>query len=127
MTQKRSMLVGAAAVFVVSDVSKSIKHYQDALGFKVTFEYGNPTFYVCLCRDEVALHPLAAHQTKRLPGNGSICVFVNDVDNLHAELTTRGANVIKAPENYDHEMRDFDVVDLDGNHLTFGMGSSSSL
>ena len=126
MTQKRSMLVGAAAVFVVSDLSKSIKHYQDALGFKVTFEYGNPTFYVCLCRDEVALHLLAAHETKRLPGNGSICVFVNDVDNLHAELTTRGANVIKAPENYDYGMRDFDVVDLDGNHLTFGMGSSSS-
>jgi hypothetical protein len=31
--------------------------------------------------------------------------------------------VIKAPENYAYGMRDFDVVDPDGNQLTFGMES----
>jgi catechol 2,3-dioxygenase-like lactoylglutathione lyase family enzyme len=126
MTEQRPTMVGAATVFVVSNVPESIKHYSDALGFKVTFEYGNPTFYACLCRDEVALHLLAARETKRLPGNGGICVFVNDVDKVHAELNTRGANVIKPPQNYDYGMRDFDVVDLDGNHLTFGMESKPS-
>ena len=75
--------------------------------------------------DEVPLHLLAAHQTKRLPGNGGICVFVKDVDLVHADLASRGANVIKEPQNYDYGMRDFDVVDLDGNHLTFGMESLS--
>jgi uncharacterized glyoxalase superfamily protein PhnB len=123
MTEERPMMVGAATVFVVNDVPESIKHYSEALGFKVTFEYGNPTFYACMCRDEVALHLLAARETKRLPGNGGICVFVNDVDKVHAELNTHGANVIKPPQNYDYGMRDFDVVDLDGNHLTFGMES----
>jgi hypothetical protein len=59
------------------------------------------------------LHLLAAHETKRLPGNGGICVFVKDVDRVHADLTSRGANVIRAPQNYDYGMRDFDVVDLD--------------
>ena len=40
------------------------EHYQergalpDTLGFTVTFQYGTPTFYACLCRDEVALHLL---------------------------------------------------------------------
>jgi uncharacterized glyoxalase superfamily protein PhnB len=126
MTEERPIMVGAATVFVVSDVPNSIKHYGDALGFKVTFEYGNPTFYACLCRDEVALHLLSARETKRLPGNGGICVFVRDVDKVYAELSTRGANVIKPPQNYDYGMRDFDVVDLDGNHLTFGMESKSS-
>jgi uncharacterized glyoxalase superfamily protein PhnB len=126
MTEERPIMVGAATVFVVSDVPNSIKHYGDALGFKVTFEYGNPTFYACLCRDEVALHLLSARETKRLPGNGGICVFVRDVDKVYAELSTRGANVIKPPQNYDYGMRDFDVVDIDGNHLTFGMESKSS-
>jgi uncharacterized glyoxalase superfamily protein PhnB len=126
MTEELPMMVGAATVFVLSDLLESIKHYRDALGFKVTFEYGNPTSYACLCRDEVALHLLAARETKRLPGNGSICVFVNDVDKVHAELSARGANVIKPPQNYDYGMRDFDVVDLDGNHLTFGMESKPS-
>jgi uncharacterized glyoxalase superfamily protein PhnB len=117
------MLVGAATVFVVRDMAKSVEHYRDALGFTVTFQYGQPTFYACLCRDEVSLHLLAAHETKRLAGNGGICVFVNDVDSVHADLVVRGAKVIKPPQNYDYGMRDFDVVDLDGNHLTFGMES----
>jgi len=68
----------------------------------------------------------AAHETKRLAGNGGICVFVKDVDLVYVDLASRGANVIKAPQNYDYGMRDFDVVDLDGNHLTFGMESPST-
>jgi uncharacterized glyoxalase superfamily protein PhnB len=123
MTEEHPTMAGAATVFVVTDIVESIKHYREALGFQVTFEYGQPTFYACLCRDEVALHLLAAQQTKRLPGNGGICVFVSDVDDIYAELVERGAKVIKPPQNYDYGMRDFDVVDLDGNHLTFGMGS----
>ena len=125
MPGQSPMIVGAATVFVVSNIGRSVEHYRDVLGFTVTFQYGNPTFYVCLCRDEVGLHLLAAHETKRLPGNGGICVFVTDVDAVHAELVARGANVIKPPQNYDYGMRDFDVVDLDGNQLTFGMGSSA--
>ena len=91
MTQEHPMMVGAATVFVVSNITKSIEHYRDALGFTVTFQYGNPTFYACLCRDEVALHLLAAHETKRLPGNGGICVFVKDVDLVYVDLVSRGA------------------------------------
>jgi uncharacterized glyoxalase superfamily protein PhnB len=71
------------------------------------------------------LHLLAAQNTRRLPGHGGICIFVKDVDGVHAELVSRGANVIQAPQNYDYGMRDFDVVDLDGNQLTFGTGSSA--
>src|SRR5262245_39750679 len=39
------------------------------------------------------------------------------VDSPHSELTARGANVVKPPQNYDYGMRDFDVIDLDGNKL----------
>jgi catechol 2,3-dioxygenase-like lactoylglutathione lyase family enzyme len=117
------MMTGAATVFTVRDIAKSIEHYRDALGFAVTFQYGKPTFYACLCRDEVSLHLLAAHGTKRLPGNGGICIFVKDVDAVHAELVDRGAKVVKPPQDYDYGMRDFDVVDPDGNQLTFGMES----
>src|SRR5215475_8037413 len=123
MTEEHPMMIGAATVFIVNDIAKSVEHYRDVLGFQITFQYGNPTFYACLCRDEVALHLLATQETKRLPGHGGICVFVRDVNRLHADLVARGANVIKAPQDYAYGMRDFDVVDLDGNHLTFGMES----
>jgi len=118
------MMVGSATVFVVSDIAKSTAHYRDALGFTVTFEYGAPTFYVCLCRDEVALHLLGAGQTSRTAGHGGICVFVRDVDAVHAELAARGAKILKPPQNYDYGMRDFDVIDPDGNQLTFGTEAS---
>jgi catechol 2,3-dioxygenase-like lactoylglutathione lyase family enzyme len=123
MTQQPPKMAGAATVFVVSDMARSIAHYRDVFGFAVTFEYGTPPSYVCLCRDEVALHLLAAHRTGRLPGNGAICVFVTDVDGIHAELAARGARVLKAPQDYDYGMRDFDLLDPDGNQLTFGMGT----
>jgi catechol 2,3-dioxygenase-like lactoylglutathione lyase family enzyme len=121
----RPMMVGSATVFVVSDIARSLAYYRDALGFDLTFEYGAPTYYVCLCRDDVALHLIASDSTRRLPGNGAICVFVRDVDEVHAELAKRGADILKPPENYDYGMRDFDVVDLDGNQLTFGTGTSA--
>jgi uncharacterized glyoxalase superfamily protein PhnB len=127
MSQQQPKMAGAATVFVVKDIVSSIEHYREALGFTVTFEYGAPPSYACLCRDEVALHLLAAQQTSRLAGNGAICVFVDDVDGIHAELATRGANVLKPPQDYDYGMRDFDVVDLDGNQLTFGMATDKQL
>jgi len=117
------MLTGAATVLTVRDIAASVAHYRDVLGFDVTFQYGDPTFYACLCRDEVDIHLLAAHQTRRLPGNGAICVFVEDVDALHAELAARGAMVVKPPQDYDYGMRDFDILDPDGNQITFGMES----
>jgi catechol 2,3-dioxygenase-like lactoylglutathione lyase family enzyme len=126
MAQAPPMLVGAATVFVVSDIAKSIDYYRDALGFDVTFRYGEPVFYACLCRDEVALHLLAADKTKQLPGHGGLCVFVKNVDAVHAELVERGAKVIKAPQDYAYGMRDFDLVDLDGNRITYGMESRST-
>ena len=53
---------------------------------------------------------------------GALCIFVEDVDALYAELLTRKAKVVKPPQDYDYGMRDFDVVDLDGNQIFFGMG-----
>lgn len=123
MERSEPMMVGAATVFVVRDIAASIAYYRDALGFDVTFEYGEPIYYACLCRDEVQLHLLAGSATPRLPGNGGLCVFVRDVDAVHAELAARGAQVVKPPADYAYGMRDFNVTDLDGNQITYGMQS----
>ena len=88
------MMTGAATVLTVRDIAASIAYYRDALGFAVTFEYGQPTFYACLCRDDAALHLIAANETKRQPGQGALCIFLDDVDALHAELVERKAKVV---------------------------------
>jgi hypothetical protein len=58
-------LCGAATVFVVQDVLRSVEHYRDVLGFRIEFTYGQPTFYAEVERDNVDIHLQAANQTKR--------------------------------------------------------------
>ena len=124
MTDAR--VTGAATVFVVTDVARSTAYYRDALGFAVAFEYGAPIYYVCLCRDDVDLHLIDARQTERRAGHGGLCLFVTDVDKLHAELVARGACPITAPEDRPYGMRDFNLRDPDGNHLTFGQACGTA-
>jgi uncharacterized glyoxalase superfamily protein PhnB len=71
----------------------------------------------------VTIHLQAAGQSKRQPGQGAVNVFVTDVDALYRELRSRGAKVLNEPKDYAYGMRDFDVNDLDGNQLCFGMES----
>jgi hypothetical protein len=92
-----SQLHGSAPVFVVRDILNSVAYYRDVLGFDTEFLYGEPTFYAG--------------------------VEVSDVDALYEELKGRGAKLLNAPKDYAYGMRDFDVVDLDGNQLCFGMES----
>jgi catechol 2,3-dioxygenase-like lactoylglutathione lyase family enzyme len=114
-------LCGAATVFVVQEILRSVEHYRDVLGFHTVFTYGQPTFYAGVERDDVTTHLQAASETKRQPGHGAVNIFVTDVDGLYEELKSRGAKLLKEPKNYAYGMRDFDINDLDGNQLCFGI------
>ena len=120
------MMRGSITAFTVKDLVASLAYYRDQLGFEVAFEYGDPTYYVGMCSGEVSLHLVAASQTPRQPGQGAVTIFVDDVDSLHADLVKRGAKVLKAPKDYDYGLRDFDVADLDGNMIFFGMESQKA-
>lgn len=119
-------LCGSATVFVVQDVLRSVEHYRDVFGFQTVFTYGEPTFYAGVARDGITIHLQAASKTRRQRGQGSINIFVSDVDALYGELKSRGANTLNEPKDYPYGMRDFDINDLDGNHLCFGMESTSA-
>ena len=55
-----------------------------------------------------------------------VSLGVSDIEALHADLVERGAKVLKEPQDYDYGLRDFDVADLDGNMIFFGMESKKS-
>ena len=122
-TLPTATLSSAATLFVVQDVTRSVEHYRDALGFHTEFTYGEPTFYAGVERDGVVIHLQAGDHTRRLPGHGAVNIFVTDVDALYQELKSRGAIILSEPKDYPYGMRDFDVNDLDGNQLCFGMES----
>ncbi|MGE0745381.1 MAG: bleomycin resistance protein [Rhodospirillales bacterium] len=118
------MMTSAATIFTVRDLAASVAFYRDRLGFTVTFEYGEPAYYACLCRDEVGLHLRSGHGSPSWrPGNGALAVFVTDVDALYDELLARGARPPKPPQDYAYGMRDFTIEDPDGNEITLGMAT----
>jgi predicted enzyme related to lactoylglutathione lyase len=64
----------------------------------------------------VALIP----RTERHQGIGSCYVCIRDADALHAELVAKGANVLDEPVSMPWGLRQFHVLDLEGNRITFG-------
>ncbi|MBM3644784.1 MAG: VOC family protein [Alphaproteobacteria bacterium] len=114
-------IVGAAPVFRVSDFATALAYYRDTLGFAVTFQWGEPTFYACLRRGELDLHINASPDPRRPPGASLVCGFVSDVDGLYSELSGRGARIATPPQTLPYGMREFNLEDLDGNCIVFGM------
>jgi catechol 2,3-dioxygenase-like lactoylglutathione lyase family enzyme len=112
------MFFGSAAVFPVSDMAASLAYFRDILGFGVEFSWGSPPNYVCLGRDDVALHLVSGRQA----GQNKLCCFVRDVDALHAEYAAKGATILEPPQTYAYGMREFVVADPDGNQLVLGRG-----
>lgn len=115
--------VGLAPVFIVRDITASVAWYRDVLGFEVAFLYGEPPFYAGVCRGEATIHVQAAHRTTRQPGHAAANIFTRDVDAYYAEIIARGATAISPPDDRPYGMRDFDILDPDGNSLCFGTES----
>ncbi|WP_187147982.1 VOC family protein [Nitrobacter winogradskyi] len=90
------------------------------------FTYGDPVFCAGVERDEVTIHLQAARKTQRRSGRGAVNVFATEVDALHDELRSRGVAIVHPPGDRPYGMRDFEIYNLDGNRLTFGMGIGGS-
>jgi uncharacterized glyoxalase superfamily protein PhnB len=107
----------AAAVFQVASVEASLKHYTEVLGFTEDFRFGD---YAGIKFGEVILH-LCGHSIHDRPvGGGAVYIFCDEVDSYYAGLKKRGAHVKSEPKDYPYGMRDFTIIDSDGNHLSFG-------
>ena len=63
---------------------------------------------------------LLGARTERHQGIGSAYVYVHDADRLHAELRRKGANVQGEPISQPWGLREFRVLDIEGNQITFG-------
>ena len=118
------MMHASITVFTVKDVMESLAYYRDKLGFDVAFEYGKPTFYVGLCSGEVTLAPDRRARTPR-PARPWCRLHISSMMSTRcmSSSSKRGAKVLKEPKDYDYGLRDFDVADLDGNMIFFGMES----
>ena len=99
----------------LTDVSAGVAHYRDVLGFSVNYQQHD---IGVMDRDAVRLLLIA--RTERYTGIGSCYVYVQDADTLHAELVAKGANVQGKPVDRPWGLREFIILDPEGNRLTFG-------
>lgn len=98
----------------LSDVPAGVAYYQKALGFRINYAQGD---LGVMYRDDVTILLIA--RTEGHTGIGSCEAYVRDADALYAELVARGANVQGEPVSHPWGLRDFRVLDLEGNRITF--------
>jgi catechol 2,3-dioxygenase-like lactoylglutathione lyase family enzyme len=104
--------------FRITDYEKSKAFYVDGLGFQIDGEHRfEPHFpvFMTISRDELKLY-LSQH-TGDCQVGGLVFLNVPDVDAFYAEITGRGIKAESPPEDFEGKMRDFRVVDPDGNKL----------
>jgi hypothetical protein len=58
-------------------------------------------------------------RTEQHKGIGSFGTYVSDVEALYAEQTAKSARTLGEPVSYPWGLRNFSVLDLEGNRITF--------
>ncbi|TDW99752.1 VOC family protein [Dinghuibacter silviterrae] len=98
-----------------TDVASSLAYYRDILGFHVNYAQED---LAVMDRDKVTV--ILVSRSRIYTGVGGCYCFVRDVDALYDELTAKGARVLGPPVSYPWGLRNFTVVDPEGNQLHFG-------
>jgi uncharacterized glyoxalase superfamily protein PhnB len=99
----------------LDDVAAGVSHYRDILGFSVNYQQRD---IGVIDRDSVRILLIA--RTERHQGIASCYIYVADADGLHRELVSKNANVQGDPISRPWGLREFSVLDPEGNRLTFG-------
>jgi catechol 2,3-dioxygenase-like lactoylglutathione lyase family enzyme len=108
---------GVTPTLNVSSFAASIDYYVGRLGFTKKWDWGEPPTFGCVGRDNVSVFLCQGRQGQ--PGTW-LMVFVENVDDLHAEYKERDAKIVGPPTNMPWGSREMHVEDPDGHRIRFG-------
>jgi hypothetical protein len=114
---KAPRLIEATPTLRASDVTALAEWYRDKLGFAIMLSWGEPAEYARVQRDAVEL---GIGRVGEQFGPSSVYAIVSGVDALYAEFVARGVTIGRAISNAPYRMRDFDLLDPEGNRICFG-------
>lgn len=97
-----------------NNVAIAVQYYVHVLGFKINYEQHD---IGVMYRDEVTI--LLIERTPKHTGIGSFEVYVENADTLYDEFLAKGANLLGPPVSQPWGLRTFQVLDCDGNRITF--------
>lgn len=122
-----------APYFIVDDVVATANYYRDKLGFHYEKFWGDPPAFAMVMRKGAVLM-LSQFETRGLMRpNGAAMpdgdawdayVWVDGVDDLAAEFTSRGVTLARGLCDQPYGCRDFDVIDCNGYRICFGQDTS---
>jgi uncharacterized glyoxalase superfamily protein PhnB len=110
-------------VLAVRDLAASTRYYMDVLGFRRDFGDSSDGWSF-LSRDGFKL--MLGHCQDAMPasdlGDHSWFVYliVQNVDGLHEEITSRGANATSSPTSQPWGLREFGIRTPEGHRIVFG-------
>lgn len=108
-----------APMIPVRNIQKALDFYAGVLGFRKTFENGNPVGFMILKRDDAELHLTLQPSHKAAPFNVAH-MLVSNIDELHGLCAASGLRIIKGLQNKDFGLRAFVFEDPDGNRIDVG-------
>ena len=97
-----------------NDVAAAVDFYRDVLGFRINYQQHDLGVM-----DRDAITVLLIARTDQHKGIGSCEVYVADADALYQEFLAKGARLLGPPVSHPWGLRDFRVIDIEGNRLTF--------
>jgi catechol 2,3-dioxygenase-like lactoylglutathione lyase family enzyme len=127
MSSETARLLRHAPYFPVKNVEQTLSFYERVLGFRSEYSAGAPVQFAICSRDGLAIMLRRVSEAglivpiERQGGTWEAFFWVSDAEALHAELKSKGAEVVYGPliqESY--QMREFAIRDCDGHVLGFG-------
>ena len=118
---------GSSCIFCVPDIGRTTAYYRDVLGFSAVEYLQCAEPHICLYRDGVEILLLQSTTSRVMPnrelyGYGyDAYLYVDEQERLLAELSSRGAHIVRPLAVTDYRNREFVVEDIDGRWLAFGL------
>ena len=116
-------------VLAVPNLADSARFYRDVLGFEIR-ELSDPGWRV-FSRDACIIMAGECPEAPSLEAIGDHSFFayleVEPIDEFYADVTARGAEVIKPLRDEPWGMREFGIRTVDGHRIMFGSARSAQL
>lgn len=122
-------LANAPVILISPDVATTAAYYRDVFGFTIVEHLDAVEPFAAAYRDDVELVFVQAqggeHQPNRVRYGAGFDVYldpdtVEGVDEMHTELSARGAAIVRPPAETAYGSYEFVVEDVDGRHVGIG-------
>jgi hypothetical protein len=118
---------GLAPQFVVPDVVKAAEYYRDKLGFQILGYFFDPPVFAMVRRGAAEIHfgrsddgITKVNETVRRGLGNDAYIFVEGINDLHAELMENGVEIIEGPVKRVYDCVEITIRDCNGFQLVFG-------